>query len=415
MKNIIHKNEIDKYSSVLIDGLSLFSLKNDVDWFSIIPKYDKENFISIMGKYATGNLIQNMVIYDNVYFDSCLLFGKEKIEKLADNFDNILKPIYIPSHIKKGIIGKFENIGILQNDIYYQQFSKIAKNQWSKISYDNENIAYSDISDKIMDKFNTFVYEAIKNHWYGDLLNEEIKIFFNTQYNFDFEELKDICYLPIELRDSSQSFFRANFNLELAKSLFLPLSPHPVRSEYYDAILKEYDNLTNKIINKVNSKYREYVNSNGLYHCLNVPSISDIVFFNCFKNNTCIRDEVFELRDSKYTKNFRSLCKELMFLIEEQKDKKLSAKLQKITNEINHLTNTWDKDMNLNIDYKIRKINLGKIPLIGTLLACFDGWDRIEILDPIIYQEKPYIVFLNKLYSERCILPQYVVEAMESN
>lgn len=395
------------FSSILTDGQSLLSLK-DTYLFFISPKEDKERFIEAMGNYGMCNLIQNLVIYDNIYFDSSLLFGNKEIENLADNFNHIIKPVYIPSNIKFEIVHKLDNIGVLQDDIYYQEFSKIAEKQFKVHSYDSENLTYNDLIFREEKNFNTFMEAATQNRWFGDLINEKIKLFFNTKYEFTLEELEDNFNLPTVLRNSSQSYFRANYNLELAKSMNLPLSPHPVRSEYYDAILKEYSNLTTKIINKVDSRFRKYVNNNGLYHCLEIPSISDVIFSNCFKNGTCISDEVFELRESKYARYFRSMCRELIQMMEEHKDKQLSVKLQRLSNEISNLTDKWNIDMNIDVLYQKRKINLGKIPLIGTLLSIFDGWDRIEVKDPIIFHEKPYVIFLNKIYSERSMLPPYV-------
>lgn len=135
--------------------------------------------------------------------------------------------------------------------------------------------------------------------------------------------------------------------------------------------------------------------------------MSDIVFFNCRKNDSCIIDEIFELRDSESAKSFRALTSGLMEMMDKPGDKNINKEIQKLINEINLLTKSWNVDMDLNIKYRRSKVNIGQIPIIGSILSIFEDYSSISFNDPLLFHKKPYTLFLNKIYRERCQMPSY--------
>ena len=66
--------------------------------------------------------------------------------------------------------------------------------------------------------------------------------------------------------------------------------------------------------------------------------------------------------------------------------------------DIDRLCNDWVEDMKENVVYKKRKLNLSKIPLIGSTFEIF-GLKEIDIKAPILFPQKSHLFFINDLYT----------------
>ncbi len=177
-------------------------------------------------------------------------------------------------------------------------------------------------------------------------------------------------------------------------------SPHPEREKLLTNTIQQYvDKTAVSVIEQFDQKFNE--SRSGVVANINVqiPPIVEHVLFYAKAQNITVAESINEIRNSKNATLFRNYFSDLDAELKELSPRKKIPVYQKLFQEINHLCVIWEQDMDSEVLYKKRNINLTRIPILGKL---FDlaGLGEVTINDPILLANKQHLLFINDLYQK---------------
>lgn len=199
---------------------------------------------------------------------------------------------------------------------------------------------------------------------------------------------------------SKNTYDRGLLYADVARDNDIYFSPHPFREEILSNSISNYINATaSMVINHVDQKIYESSSAHIANININIPPVVEHVLYFSKAQGISITDSINEIRNSKNANLFRSYINHLDQEIKELSPRKRIKILQPLFNDIDKLRELWAHDMNEEVKFRKRTINLSKIPIVGSIFESF-GSGKIEINDPILSASKPHLLFINELYTK---------------
>jgi len=199
---------------------------------------------------------------------------------------------------------------------------------------------------------------------------------------------------------SENTYNRGLLYADVARDNEIYFSPHPYREDFLSNTISKYINATaSMVINHVDQKISESSSAQIANININIPPVVEHVLYFSKSKSISITDSISEIRNSKNARLFRSYINKLDEELKDLSPRKRIAVLQPLFSDIDKLKDLWAKDMNEEVKFRKRTINLSKIPIIGGFLESL-GSGKIEVKDPILAAQKPYLLFINELYTK---------------
>ena len=185
---------------------------------------------------------------------------------------------------------------------------------------------------------------------------------------------------------------------DVARDADIYYAPHPYREKTLSRKIPKYIDQTAKtVIRLFDQKFNE--SNGGIISNVNVkipPVVEHVLFFSKTQKKT-ISESINEIRNSKNAQLFRNYFFTLDQELRDLSQRKKIHIYESLFRDIDKLCTVWLYDIDSEVRYRIRKINLSKIPMIGKLLGAL-GSDKFTIKDPILFAKAPYFLFINDLY-----------------
>ena len=370
--SVLKPEDAGRPSAVLVDGLSIRICANFEQWRRgrgtwqprLMEKDDST--YSVPPAFA---LIQSMVIYENVLVDSFILKGKYSApcRAFCRRFPSIFQVVDVPTPTREELVELLKQY--VQTDSFFDK-------------HRNRTVSRQDVS---------FV--------------RKIREFTVRMHDSDAERF----FQPFEhgkLGSGEWSVFRAHFYLELARHLGAFLSPHELRAQYYQQVVErnglsklkqKTQGLPEKIVNEVDKEIRR---KNAKYLeplCVDIPPVTDWVMRIASTRKMDYKKAIMVARNSKNAVRFRKWCAEMTEMTLQGRAGLRAA--QRIRRELEKASAAWCEDLDEDVRYKTRKINLCKLPLIGGVLTTLGVEEaEQELHDPVLAPTRPYLLLLNDLY-----------------
>lgn len=363
---LIQLNEVDRARDVLIDGQTLLSVEPH-----LLNSY---NLSRIKGNLSIHNFIQTSVLFDRVLVDADIFDVSMKWRAIFECFQDMLTPLHVPSRIKWQALSEIQCIPESDYELLDSDSSFFKRNR---------NNVFGDSMEK------HDYYENANSSFYKDSYRPEDRRF-------------EFLSLPAVLRNSSASFFRAHYYLELGKALNVYLSPSPGRANYYRAIKTKF---LNSVKNSPQCKLIDHADSIIMkdQNCIidldvTIPPVVDLVFRLMKQTGGSLSSAIYRARNSTNARCFRERCSSLINAAED--GRAALSEVQKIKNETEEFCQEWAKDIHEGVNYKTRTLTVSALPTVVTKLLPFDLKIEKKVKDKILHldNEKRYLLFINDLY-----------------
>lgn len=375
--------EYDPFNAVLIDGHSLLGCRN-TDWTSTI------DFRILADRRDAANLIQNIVLHDHLLVDSQLLLANQECSEIASLFEDAVKPIRLDNSTRESIIDALERAEIIPEDTLLEQSVTHPELVMLITRNDSEHAEhFQTVSDRL----------SIRN-----LPPESRRDALRHEYAAVHEALQN----------TQRTALRAYYYLELSRHLNLYYSPHPSRAEYFRELVKRrsvgkvadsFSSAAVEAVQFMDNAQRAAIDKYSLsFVDFTIPAVAEYVAKLTVQKKARLVDAVFEVRESPRAKEFRSWSCE---------QNRLSAggrsalrERKRVLQELETTCRAWASDLDEGVKHKKRKITWGELPWLGSLIKTLEidkmlrqvGWETKEVKDPILWVDKPYLLFLNDLY-----------------
>lgn len=173
-----------------------------------------------------------------------------------------------------------------------------------------------------------------------------------------------------------------------------------MRSSYFAVLLNRFRSslqagVPEKIIAFYESKtVKEVVDeSKGLISVdLSVPAVFEYVVRYAQRKKCSLHAAVMEVRESKHASKFREWCARFKSL--DNKGRAAAMEQNEMVSELRNVCDIWKKDVREGTEYKTRKLNLEKLPLMGGVLKALNMHEGYAIKDPVISPSARYTYFL---------------------
>lgn len=199
---------------------------------------------------------------------------------------------------------------------------------------------------------------------------------------------------------SSEISERVKNYLDAARDNELYYSPHPIRGRILkDKITPSFESTGKYAIKRIDKAIMSSLDHEFNDVSAKIPPLVEHVLCYSEKNNISLLSSIIDIRESKNATIFRSYFGKLDDEIKTLSPRKKVNSLQKLTTEIERLEKKWTRDIDLDVNYKERTINLSKIPVIGHLFEIL-GIKDLDIKDPILHQEKSQFLLINDIYKK---------------
>lgn len=365
-------DEVDKDMSVLVDGqsiLDLFEVLADPD----VLQHYLSNYGSPLSGTVTGNLIENLIIYEHVLVDSQLIEVNERCRETCGLFPDAIKALRIRAELRAALGAALSRV-IPEDQVLWDSGNPTVTENWEIRRNDGEHMFHYQKTDNVL-SVDKFLELAQKGE--VDKLEYEHGI------------------SAVGLSDTGRSFLRAHFYLELARNLDLYLSPHPYRAKYFAQLTTLPAALPKRVVGFVDQRMTKSAAAQFLNLNLTIPPVADYVLRIVRRKRVNLITAIHEIRESKNARLFRQWCSKVSAALKEERGGLQEA--QKINKELDEVCAMWERDIAEGVRYKQRHLNVGKLPIVGALLS-FSGIEKIKINDPLLTIDKPYLLFLNELY-----------------
>lgn len=401
---VIPHNKLDKTSSLLVDAHSLKALelillyeRNQYDFSNLIKSpdqlYSSGDYLTWNNMLALANVVQNMVLYDTIIVDSLLFQAEGAVRATCELFPDIIKGIYLSYDFRYNIGQRVSSVSSPNLDRSLKP-AGVSEEHWLKMQ------AVESHAKVLMDKMTHVVPDVVPSEYEGEQLLESMVRMAEREPLMN-QNLPDCCV------NSSATLARTHYYLELARELEVPLSTHPIRSNYFEILVEKYKKSLRmgepeSIVNYFDKKVlREPVEESEMPISLNltIPPIAELVLNYADKHNCEINDAVMEVRQSENAIKFRDWCKNYVAL--SSKGRSATKEKTALFEEFKKVCETWKNDVKEEVDYKTRKINLESVPVVGGILKALN-MNEVTIKDPVLHTQKKftYFLLLNDLYRD---------------
>ncbi|MGL4620822.1 MAG: hypothetical protein ACRCZS_17460 [Chroococcidiopsis sp.] len=234
---VIPQDKIDLTRSLLVDAHSLKALPFTQDYSSTLSISESNLRARIHNELEYGlalaNIIQNIVLYDTVIADSLLLQTEPGVQEAFNLFPGIIKGAYLEGQLRHEIGRRVYTVVPIWD--INKRPRIISDEHWNHIQLlENRAKPLMDRMTKVVPNLVPPEFEQDdRRQWQLMKLERDAK---ETADPFltSYENLPDCCV------SSSTGLARTHYYLELARELSIPLSVHPIRSSYFEALTGEY-------------------------------------------------------------------------------------------------------------------------------------------------------------------------------
>lgn len=373
---IITAETLDKSRTVLVDAHSL-STAGPVLAEREVPRFHFSSFANDPGR-ALANVIQTIVLYETVVVDSTLLYSHSAVDVAFDLFPNVFRGVYLRDRDRMRIAH------------WVQQATRgwdeappgLSSEDWAALQ--RQTASEKPIFDGAEKSFVHAVPPGFEN-------DPEV------QHSSEQE-----VYVPLCVLTSTRTLSRAHFYLEFARQLDIPLIVDPIRSRYFKALFQNVkkalkEGTPEKIIATFEgSVLRPEVGDNPSVD-LSIPAVAELVLRVAQRQKCSLLQATAEVRESKNAIAFRKWCAKFASF---EREGRPGAKQQvEMLAQLDDVCRIWRSDLKEGVDYKVRKINLEHLPIVGGVLKALNMQQTLTIKDPILKSppRNAYFLFLNDL------------------
>lgn len=378
-ERLVSKEQIDRTRTVLTDMHSLAAfgtaqaLKHqNVSWQDLSE-------VAVSDRYAVANVIQSIVLYDTVVVDSVLLEGDAPAAGAFELFPGILKGIFISHEDRVQIADTIVQVTGRSDSVPEQ----MTPDEWRALrDHDLQEKYLQDwLQHQKITRYPPGYRTQAAPGSFKDRANNEI-------------------YFPHAVHGTGFTTQRSHFYLELARMLGIALSPHPRRTKYYELLTGEVkESLRRGTPEKIIAFFEKNTLLSAISEIddlvsvnLEIPAVAELVFNYAKRTGTSLATATLETRNSKNALKFRRWCARFSSLNDSGR---ASAKEQaEMVNELKNACELWKRDVREEVEYKTRKLNLEKIPLVGGVLKSLNMHETLTIKDPVLRPSSKYSYFL---------------------
>jgi len=239
------------------------------------------------------------------------------------------------------------------------------------------------------------------SHWLAKVDNktEWNRFGFGVEKNYQDMRSKE-AYSSISRSDLGVE--RTIFYYEVGAMCRLPIIFHPNRNLEIKAINSAMIDAYNIIKRELEDKFEKPIAnkflSEGLDINFNIPALFNYVLTISGNKNQSILQTMSDLKYSSEAIAFRKWLLEIQYYLSSESMNHQMEGLKMVT-ELEKISTQWIESLDTKngVLYQKRKLNLSKIPRIGSLFGLFDTFDTIEISDYIL-NKKEYLIFLSNWY-----------------
>jgi hypothetical protein len=370
-------DEARSKSCVLTDATSLSNLDHlaDPDFATRM----RQHHVSDTGFAIQYHFLQAFILYEHIIVDSILIDSHSHVREAFDTCEDVLRGVYLPFNTRSLIGNRLQ---------HYVHCDLELEHHCGMTTPEFQNLRFNDGLEQHEEEVET-------RHVPPASINDQWISYFSNGFPAD---------LPSVLSRSSSSVGRAHFYLELARELQVPLAPEPHKALYFGRLMQKFKSATIKgvadaVVETFDRKVRENISkvSDGIISSeIGIPAIPEYIIRFAQKYKISLLAAAQEIRISKNARNFRGWCQELASAM--LSGRATTGAQQKMFEELERVSSAWTADISEGVEYKRRKLNLEKIPIIGELLKG-GGMGEWGVRDPILKpsREVSYFLFLNDL------------------
>jgi hypothetical protein len=248
----------------------------------------------------------------------------------------------------------------------------------SKLVVDSNGVSYHQLNN-VCTQFSDSIRLIEDNRLYRKAFSNQLPTFGYDRYDM---EKRGVIYADV------------------ARDYDIYYSPHPNRQiEFSEKIMQCVNRTAISVINQYDQRFSE--SASGIVSNINIkiPPVVEHVFYLSKTKNITISDSINYIRNSKNATRFRKYFDSLDDELRDLTPRKKLPIYQRLFREIDSLSNTWLLDMDEEVKYRTRRINLTKLPIAGKVFETV-GIGNLSIPDPIIFPSSPHLLFINDLYNK---------------
>ncbi|MGK7950267.1 MAG: hypothetical protein AB4368_16165 [Xenococcaceae cyanobacterium] len=214
--------------------------------------------------------------------------------------------------------------------------------------------------------------------------------------------------IPANIAESrnDNALMRAIFYLEVGRITNAPLGMSSSKTEVLNELEQVCKNTLHESIVRLTSEpLKEKWNNllskgESVVLRLNSPPIIAMILQKSLFEKKSLVESAYEIRDSREAKEYRKWLHELH---QKQLNSSMSGNRNQYYQELEKLKGVaeeWSShnDVRHLVDYKIRKINLSRLPHIGWIMSVFSTIHPFVIKDPILNTPPGYLAFISSWY-----------------
>lgn len=384
-ERIVSVEKLERAGTVLVDAHSLYQLADELIERQV-PAFGA-SILTEQGGPRLANVIQNIVLYDRVIVDSLLFQIDSKVSIACELFPDVIRGVYLRDDVRLRIGSVVDSIAGV--DSVSEPPVGISSEEWMRWQW-------KDGSEKqLMDRMDEVVPDLIPPEYQND---EEILRLYNRN-------TLHTAFIPLCCRNSMMTLGRAHFYLELARELGVPLSTDPIRSRYFKVLSEKFrHNLRQGTPEKVVAFFEDNVlkkaidESEGLVSVdLSIPAVAEMVLNYAKRKRCSLHTATLEIRESRNARRFREWCARFASL---ESQGRVGGKEQiEMLDELKAACEVWRNDAKEEVEYRTRKLNLEKIPVLGIVLKALNMHEGKSFRDLILTpgRKYSYFLFLNDL------------------
>jgi hypothetical protein len=384
-ERIVSIERLDRARCVLMDAHSLASLDTNAFVDPVFPsRLGPREFAAYLGGPWLAHIIQSLVLYETVLADSILFEVESTVTRAHELFPDAIRGIFIRSSARERV-GERVDAAVARGLDSLPDTSETISEIWQRWRL-------LEASEKpLLDK-----------------ISETRPRLIPLEYSSDEEVVRhlDIANpiwlgLSSTVLDSMMTTARAHFYLELARELVVPLNIDPVRATYLASLLAKSQEalgmgVPERVVDDFASRIKPPVDAIVSFD-LPIPPVPEYVLRLAKAQRISLYEATMEVRNSTNARNFRDLCATL-FNLGEEGGLHAQDEYNTVMKDFATFCEAWARDASEGVDYRIRTLQLGDIPIIGWILKVA-GMDERMVRDPVITPDTNYryFLFLNDL------------------
>jgi len=347
------------------------------------PTLHPSELVSHPGGPTLANIIQSIVLYDTIAFDSVLLHGSSDAGVACELFKDVIHPVYIDFQVRN-------RIGDLVRELVSPDVGPpegISQTDW-----DDWRRADSVEVIKAQELEEAGIYLVPPDYAKDSHLQGAVEC--------------GLCNsLPECCVHSMMTLGRTYFYMELAREIGAPYAASPHRAQWLKVLLQRFSDEERQVgdergerIKVFHEKTTPQTQESRWSFAGRIPAVAEHALLYAKRKQCSLRDATLEIRQSKHATRFRKWCAEYATCRAEGTRPSLKE-LERMDADFNAVCEMWKGDEREGVDFKTRVINLEDLPWgIGKLLKAADMAKR-EVHDRVIWVNKEVrqFLFLNDL------------------